>query len=102
VANVFSARFFAFHAGAGATYTVPAGYRLVLKSVTGFNANALVPQAIQVTHQPSNATLIQRSLGPQSDVQVALSFVADAGEQLVGVGGADVDGTASGYLLTLP
>lgn len=106
--NVYSARFLALHAGANDHFTCPPGFLAVVKCVTAFNANALLPFKAQLLHQPSNATIVQWSNIPGSgtpggDSQTWLgTFTFRAGESIVSLNDLSIDMTVSGYLLSLP
>ena len=101
-APVFSTRIIAAHAGATVTYAVPLGFVFVVRSVTGFNANAISSQSVQLVHLSTSCTILQETLGPQASGRWELRFVMTEGEQLRAIGGADCDQTVSGYLLTAP
>lgn len=102
VSNPYSTLLKTSHSGAGGVYTVPAGKRTVLRYVTGFNANALSHQPVQIVHGPSGCTVYQRSLDVQQWAGDDTHFVCNAGDTLTLVNGPDCDLTLSGYELLAP
>lgn len=105
---VYSARFFASHAGAPVTYVCPAGYRAVMRWVSIFNANLANSGTGHIIHDQSSCTIIQWVVAPPAAVEGAevvildTHFVFDEGESISTANDSSVDMTVSGYLLTLP
>jgi len=99
---LYSARFLAVHAGAGATFVCPAGFRAVVRGITAFNASAIAHANAQLLHVDSDATLYQVDLGLQSFDWTDFRFVFNEGESIQAIPDSTVDMTVSGFLLTAP
>lgn len=102
MAQVYSERFIAEHAGSEELYTVPAGYRAVIRCITSFNGSALINEISAVILVVADVTLYQVNLGPNEWETHDLRIVVNPGEAFTNAGGDDIDITVSGYLLTLP
>lgn len=105
---VYSTQFIVSHAGQGVIYQVPAGYKALVKSVTAF-CSAPLPEEYNLVHQESNVTIcwgqIVKLQTPDVDYFSHIRefrFIAGPGEHLYWFASGDIDGTVSGYLLTLP
>lgn len=90
------------HGGGTRFITPPATSRYVIQWVMGFNASAVGPEAVQLVSTASGATILQRSLGPQSDVQAQLKAVVDYPNSIEVICEANVDAMVTGFELTLP
>lgn len=102
MSSVYSTLLVTAHAGAEPSWTVPSGFRAVLRYVTAFNANAISTGSAQIIHTPSSCTVYQRSLDVQEWQGDEMRLVLNEGDELELRTGSDVDMTLSGYLLELP
>lgn len=102
MSRLYTARVLEAHAGSSPVYEVPAGFRLVVRCVTGFNANALAPQPVQLILVEASITFYQRSLGAQSLDVTEFRVAIEEGEHVQAETGPDCDLTVTGYLLALP
>ena len=102
---VYSKRLLISHSGAAASYEVPAGVTAVVRCVTAFNPNAVLPETAALVHTESATTIWQAgnlggaSLDVGNSVVADLRFVAYAGEHLHVNNDGDIDMTVSGYEL---
>ena len=101
-APVYSYRFCQGHAGASSSYTVPVGFRAVVRDITAFNASAVAPENAQVVIVGLAITIWQALVAPSSFSGISFRVVIDEGETISTDPGTDVDMTVSGYLLSLP
>lgn len=105
MATVYSTRFlYANFPTAPTTYTVPAGYRAVLRDITAYwNGD---PSQGVLNVAIAGLALIYRFTGPASTpggFQLACRVVLNAGDQLeLSAAVGNWGYVASGYLLTLP
>jgi hypothetical protein len=99
---VYSTQFVNSHADGGNSYTVPAGYRAVIRSVAGFNASGFVGEVLQLTLNSSLATFYKAVIPQQVAVNVDMHVVVNEGDTIVVAAGLAVDVVVSGYLLSLP
>lgn len=105
---VYSFPLMHMHAGATQEYTVEAGYSVVVRCITAFNASEIEPEQVQLVAVGYDITIFAALMtyitsGPsQQSVIADLRYVALEGEQLRLTGDGDVDATVSGYLLSLP
>lgn len=106
--KVYSTSFIQAHAGTIAYYTVPSGYKAVIRCITFFNASALSPESCSVFLYLSNATIWAAfvnpiSLGePGNRESSALRVVVEEGDEIRYTLDTDCDLTVNGYLLELP
>lgn len=95
------------HAGAAASYTVPDGKVAVVRCITAFNPNAVVPETAGLVLTDDAVTLWQvgnlggASLEVGDSVVVDMRVVLHAGESIHTNNDGDVDMTVSGYELEL-
>jgi len=99
---LYSTRVLEAHSGGGAVYTVPAGYRLVLRFLTAFNGSAFASEAAQLVLSTFSVTLWQVEVPASESAFLDCRIVINEGEELAANLGPDIDFTASGYLLSLP
>jgi hypothetical protein len=102
VAKVYSVRLAAQHSGTHGSFTVPVGYRCVIRDVCCFNADPLSTNDAQLVHVESDCTVFQRTLGPQEWTNDEMRLVVEEGETVNVLPGFDVDMYVSGYYLSLP
>jgi len=99
---VYSVRVAQGHAGSSMSYVVPAGYRFVLRFATAFNGSALLAEDFDIVEHASLITVWQVLVPPSNSAFFDGRVVFDEGTQVDFNASADIDFTASGYLLTLP
>lgn len=99
---VYSVRLAVFHAGAGATIVVPAGFRVVIRDVSAFNGSVVAEASAQLVHDASSVTIYKRTLSEQQWLNDELRVVIDEGESVTCSGDSTVDMYVSGYQLSLP
>lgn len=105
MASIYSTRLLHTHAGGAASYTVPDGRVTVIRCITAFNANAVIPETAGLVLTDSAVTIWQvgnlggASLDVGDSVVVDMRIVLHAGESIHTNNGADVDMTVSGYEL---
>jgi len=103
---VYSKRLLISHAGALASYEVPAGITTVITCLTAFNPNALLPRKAALVHDESAATIWQEGnlggagSGDGDSMTVMLRVVLQSGEHIHTNSDSDVDIIVSGYELT--
>lgn len=101
---VFSTRFLEGRASTGATFTVPAGFRAVVRDVTFFNQQTLTVTSMFVLGATGAVVVFFVDNNPTADVyhQWEGRVVYEAGDIIVASAGHIVDFNVAGYLLTLP
>jgi hypothetical protein len=108
VSTVYSTRFISGLRGTAGSYTVPAGYRAVVRSVTAINLYSSTSEPAQLRSSVGGLIIVGAYLStfvsspPWNAITWDLHYVANAGEGIYTQNGPDVDMTVSGYLLTLP
>lgn len=105
MARIYSVRMLHSHSGAPASYTVPAGRIGIVRCITAFNPNAVVPETAAVVLTDSAVTIWQVGNLGGASLTVGDSVVADmrvvlhAGESIHCNNDGDVDMTVTGYEL---
>lgn len=102
MSRVYSKRIVFMHDGGTAIYVVPAGFTLVIRCVTFFNADALLAKSGELIDVTSDCTIVQRSVAPEASEINDMRVVLDEGQELQVTAEAEMDVTVSGYLLSLP
>jgi hypothetical protein len=105
MASIYSTRFLHTHAGSASSYTVPDGKVAVIRCITAFNPNAVIPETAGLVLTDSAVTIWQvgnlggASLEVGNSVVVDMRVVLHSGESIHTNNDADVDMTVSGYEL---
>jgi hypothetical protein len=108
MSQIYSRRLLTSHSGGAASYTTPDGKTTVIRCITAFNPNAVLPETAAVVLTETAVTIWQvgnlggASLDVGNSVAVELRVVLDEGESIHLVSGGDVDMTVCGYELTNP
>ena len=102
MAAVYSTRFITTHAGGAGSYTVPAGFKAVIRQIQGFNGSAVAPETAQLVSDVSGGTLFQTLIPPSEASYLECRFVFESGESFHTNNGSDIDCYVGGYLLALP
>jgi hypothetical protein len=108
LSNVYSTRFILDKSGSLSTYTVPAGYRAVVKCITGLNTSSSAVAELQVVANPGSVVVVFENLPAYGRVIGTNGFVwfgmivLNPGDSLRNASDATVDVSASGFLLLLP
>ena len=106
MSQVYSKRLLHSHSGAAASYTVPDDTVTIVRCITAFNPNALLPETAAVVITGLALTIWQvgnlggASLSVGDSVTVEMRVVLHAGESIHAVTDGDIDLTVSGYELT--
>lgn len=98
---LYSSQLVVSHAGGIGEYTAPAGFTAVIRYITVFNSYVLGNASAAIVHQLSDATIYQRTIGPQEWFADLAHFVLNELETLDLNVDATVDLSLSGYLLSL-
>lgn len=105
---VYSTPFIHMHSGATQEYTVADGYKAVVRCITACNNSVVIPESAGVYATDYDIqlwTALMDFIGGelnQTSQSVELRYVMLPGETLKMTGDDDVDGTVSGYLLSIP
>jgi hypothetical protein len=108
VAAVYSHRFIVSYHGATEYFYVAAGTLAVVRWVTAFNGSAVDNETYNLVLYPPDVTIawgsIDQNLGAPGTFSVSQEFrtVVNEGEYLKWFADGNIDGTVSGYVLTLP
>lgn len=108
MSSVYSTSFLRSHGGAGGLYTVPDGFIAVVRNVTAFNSDGVIPQSFNVYLGHSSCTFVAATLSPLLPSSPGyystweLRVVVETTDTINVSNDPGVDVTVNGYLLSLP